>query len=298
MPATRLYIFANPIAGRGQGRLLARRIEREAITDGFAVQTFFDRPSDLSLANLTDKPDHVVAIGGDGTVAGVVNLFYSDHAKGPSVLPVPMGTANLMGRHLGINWTSQETPRAVIDTLKRNKITRLDAGRANGRLFLLMAGVGIDAQVVHLLDSMRRGPIDMTHYFLPMAMTFASYTFPPISVRVDDQLVLSKTHAIAIIGNVKEYGTGIPMTADAVPNDGLLDVCIMPCHDRRELIEVAVAIAAQEQAFVESAIYTRGRRVHIESKENVPVQIDGDSAGFTPLEVEVVPGRVPFLVPV
>jgi diacylglycerol kinase (ATP) len=298
MPASRLFIFANPIAGRGKGRLLAKRIERDAIADGFSVRTFFDRPADLSSADLGEPPDQVVSIGGDGTLAGVVNLFYADQTKGPSVLPVPMGTANLMGRHLGINWSDQNTPRAVIDTLRRNKITLLDAGRANDRLFLLMAGVGIDARVVHLLDSMRRGPIDMTHYILPMALTFASYDFPPISVRIDDHLVLNKTPAIAVIGNVKEYGTGVPITAKAVPNDGLLDICIMPCRDRKALIEVAVAIAAEEQAFIDSAIYTRGRRVRIESKEKVPVQIDGDSAGFTPLDVEIVPARVPFLVPV
>jgi diacylglycerol kinase family enzyme len=298
MPATRLLIFANPIAGRGKGRLLAKRIERDAIADGFSVRTFFDRPGDLSPADLGEVPDQVVSIGGDGTLAGVVNLFYAHRSKGPSVLPVPMGTANLMGRHLGINWSEGNTPRAVIDTLRRNKTTLLDAGRANNRLFLLMAGVGIDAQVVHLLDRMRRGPIDMTHYLLPMAMTFASYDFPPISVRIDDQLVLNKTPAIAVIGNVKEYGTGVPITAKAVPTDGLLDICIMPCRDRKALIEVAVAIAAEEQAFIDSAIYTRGRRVHIESKEKVPVQIDGDSAGFTPLDVEIVPARVPFLVPV
>ncbi len=278
--------------------MIARQLERLAIAEGFAVQMSFERPGDLSLADLGETPDFAVAIGGDGTLTGVVNLFYADHTKGPSVLPVPMGTANLMGRHLGINWNSQDTPRAVMETLKRNKTIQLDAGRANGRLFLLMAGVGIDAQVVHLLDSMRNGPIDMTHYFLPMAMTFASYNFPPITVRVDDQVILTKTAAIAVIGNVKEYGTFIPITAQAVPNDGLLDICIMPCRDRKALIEVAVAIAAEEQAFIEAAIYTHGRKVHIESKEKVPVQIDGDSAGFTPLDVEVVPGRVAFLVPV
>lgn len=298
MPSQRILIFANPIAGRGQGRLLARRVERQAVADGFAVQTFFDRPGDLDISDLDELPNTVIAIGGDGTLRSVVNLFYADRADGPLVLPVPMGTANLMGRHLGINWSRQDTPLAVIQTIKRRKIVRLDAGRANGRLFLLMAGVGIDGQIVHLLDSTRKGPIDVMHYLLPMAMTFAAYTFPPISVNVDGQVLLQSTPAIAIIGNVREYGIGVPIATGAVPDDGLLDVCVMPCGDRRELIEIAVAIAAGEHEFAESVIYTRGKKVHVDADEKVAVQVDGDSAGFTPLDVDLLPARVPFLVPV
>ena len=47
----------------------------------------------------------------------------------------------------------------------------------------------------------------------------------------------------------------------------------------------------------EGAIYTKGRRVHIESAQPVPIQIDGEAAGHTPLEVDLLPARVPFIVP-
>jgi diacylglycerol kinase family enzyme len=298
MPSTRILIFANPIAGRGQGRTLARRLEREAAAEGFAVETFFERPGDVPAAVRDEPVRAVVSIGGDGTLRGVVNFLYADRADGPAVLPVPMGTANLMGHHLGITWPAAGTTRGVIETIKRRQIVRLDAGRANGRLFLLMAGVGIDAQIVHLLDSIRKGPIDMTSYFWPMAMTFAAYTFPPITVSVDGQTVLEDTPAIVMVGNVREYGIGVPILTDAVPNDGLLDVCVMPCRDRRELIELIVQVAAGEHALRESVIYQQGKTARVDAAEKVAVQIDGDSAGFTPLEVDILPGRVPFLVPV
>ncbi len=82
-----------------------------------------------------------------------------------------------------------------------------------------------------------------------------------------------------------------------MPNDGLLDVCVMPCRDRRELIEIAVAIAAGEHTVRESVTYTRGKTARVEADQKVAVQVDGDSAGFTPLDVDLLPGRVPFLVP-
>jgi len=294
----KVVIFANPIAGRGKGRILARKLERELSSAGFLVETFLNRPADVSPAVLADPPAVAISIGGDGTLRSVVNLFYTNSHDGPAILPVPMGTANLMSRHLGIHWSAAGTIPAVVETIRRRKITQLDAGVANGRLFLLMAGVGIDAQIVHLLDHMRRGPIGMTSYLLPAAMTFASYTFPPITVCVDGQTVLRKIPAIAMISNVKEYGIGFPILPDAVPDDGLLDICLMPCHDRRQLIEILVHIAAGEHITREDVIYIRGERVHVDSAEPVAVQVDGDSAGFTPLKVNVLPNRVSFLIPV
>jgi diacylglycerol kinase (ATP) len=294
----KILIFANPIAGRGKGRVVAKRLEKELATAGYAVRTFFDRPKDIKDPTVHEDIHTAIAIGGDGTLRGVVNLLFSGDHQGPPVLPVPMGTANLMGKHLGIQWPDRFLPSAVLQTIQQRKIVRLDAGRANDQLFLLMAGVGIDAQIVHLLDSMRRGPIDMTSYLVPAAMTFAWYTFPPISVRVDDRLLLHNTPATVLIGNVREYGTGFSILTEAVPNDGLLDVCILPCSNRAQLLEILMQIALGEHALRESVIYTRGKTAFVNSEKPIAVQLDGDSAGFTPLSVDLLPGRVPFLLPV
>jgi diacylglycerol kinase (ATP) len=294
----KVIIFANPIAGRGRGKILASRLDRELTAAGYSVKVFFDRPSDIPPELLLQPTDTAISIGGDGTLRSVVNLLYANEAEHPAILPVPMGTANLMSRHLGAAWPQEHTVAAVLATLRRRKIARLDAGRANGRLFLLMAGVGIDAQIVHLLDHMRTGPIDMTSYLLPAAITFAAYTFPPITVRVNQKIILRNTPAIAMIGNVKEYGTGFPILTGAVPTDGLLDICVMPCRNRFELIELLVQIAAGEHQTREDVIYMHGKTADVESANPVAIQIDGDAAGFTPLAVDLLPGRIRFLVPV
>ena len=83
-----------------------------------------------------------------------------------------------------------------------------------------------------------------------------------------------------------------------MPDDGLLDVCAIPCRDLRGLAEVLLLLTTGEHAQREGVVYTRGHRVSVESPEPVPVQVDGDSAGFTPVTVDVLPSRVPFLVPV
>ena len=290
--AERVVIFANPIAGRGRGRTVAREVGRGLAAAGFGVDVVLDRSAD-ALRNAAA----VITVGGDGTLRAAVDLLIGIGGAMPPMLPVPMGTANLMGRHLGLRWTPATLVPAVVATVRRRRVRHLDAGVANGRPFLLMVGVGLDGQVVHLLDQMRRGPIAYASYVLPTVMTLAVYRFPPLSIEVDGQAVLSDTPAIAFIGNVSEYGTGLPILTGAVPDDGLLDLCAIPCRDLRELAEVLLLVATGEHPLREGVVYTRGRHVRVTSPVEVPVQADGDSAGFTPVEVHVLPGRVPFLVP-
>jgi diacylglycerol kinase family enzyme len=185
----------------------------------------------------------------------------------------------------------------VLATLRRRQIVRLDAGRANGQLFLLMAGVGLDGQVVRLLDSVRNGPIDLTSYLLPTALGLAGYRFPPVSVAVDGQRIASDLPALVFIGNVKEYGTGLPILTQARPDDGLLDVCVMPCRDVRDIAELLLLLTTGEHPQREGVVYIRGTHITVESPTPVPMQIDGDFAGYTPLVVDILPAAVPFLVP-
>ncbi len=290
--ADRVVIFANPIAGRGRGQVVARELARGLTAAGYAIDAVFDRAVDPLRGAAA-----VVTVGGDGTLRAAVDLLIGLGGPMPPVLPVPMGTANLMGRHLGLRWTPATLVPAVVATVRRRQVRWLDAGVANGRPFLLVVGVGIDGQVVHLLDQMRRGPIAYASYVLPTVMTLVGYRFPPLTIEVDGRTVLAGEPAVAFVGNVPEYGTGMPILTRAVPDDGLLDVCVIPCRDLRGLAEVLLVVATGEHLLREGVVYTRGRAVRVTSPAAVPVQADGDSAGFTPLDVAVLPGRVPFLVP-
>jgi diacylglycerol kinase family enzyme len=207
-----------------------------------------------------------------------------------------MGTANLMGQHLGIKWNDRTVGHEVAAALKAGRVLQLDAATANGKLFLLMAGVGIDAKVVHELDRVRRGPISMVSYALPAALALKDYRYPEITVEVDGKRIFGGRPGIAMIGNIKEYGTGFEVLPYARPDDGLLDVCAMPCASPADLADLFLHAAAGEHTRLEGVVYVKGKRVRVMSDEQVPVQVDGDAAGFTPLEVEMLLRRIPFVV--
>jgi diacylglycerol kinase family enzyme len=210
---------------------------------------------------------------------------------------VPLGTANLMGRHLGIKWESRTMDAAISRAIQQRRTVEVDAARANGTLFLLIAGVGFDAHVVHELARVRTGPIRYASYLLPAALAVKDYCYPSITVTADGKRVFGPKQGFAFVGNIAEYGTGFPILPHAKSNDGLLDVCAMPCSDPTELVNLFLRAAAGEHLGMEGVAYLKAKQIRIESPTPVPVQLDGDEAGHTPLAIDLLPVRVPFIVP-
>ncbi len=290
-------IFANPIAGRGRGKAIAQRLEQRLKADGYTVITSFQRPDSMPPDIVSGNTRAVIVIGGDGTLRSVAGRLLDLNTPVPPLLPIPLGTANLMVRHLGFRWEDEFLEDHVSEAILTRRIRSLDAATANGKLFLLMAGIGFDAHVVHELDRIRQGPINMLHYLRPAAMALSQYQFPALRVVVDGTQVWRSSPAVAFVGNVKEYGTGFSVLPFARPDDGLLDVCIMPCRDWLELVQWFVQAAVEQHVWSDRIKLLQGKHILIESKEPVPVQVDGDPAGHTPLEVNLLPVRVPFIVP-
>jgi diacylglycerol kinase (ATP) len=297
-----LLIFANPIAGRGRGRRIAERLRTRLAADGYQADVFLERPESFDLA-LLDRPTRAaVVIGGDGTLRAVAHRLFLDPfdlAAAAPLLIVPLGTANLMGRHLGIQWNDRTLEEQVSATVKQHRVVRLDTARANGRLFLLMTGVGFDAHIVHELARLRRGPIRMSSYVTPTLSALRDYSFPPLRVVVDGQEVFGPEPGIVFVGNLPEYGTGFPVLPRARADDGVLDVCALPCRSRPDLIKLFLQAAVGEHVHAEGVVYVKGRHVRITTSSGVPVpmQVDGDPAGHTPAEIDLLPIRLPFMVP-
>ena len=295
----RVLIFANPIAGRGRGQAIARRLKDQLAAQGHSVRTLFDPADAVASTEFHQNPVGVViVVGGDGTLRTVANRLMAEFlATPPPLLVVPLGTANLMGQHLGIRWDPLHLEQRVLAAMQRRRIVHLDAARANGRLFLLVAGVGFDAHIVHEVGRRRRGPIHMASYLLPAARAVRDYLYPPITVTVDGRRMIDSTPAMAFISNIPEYGTGFPLLPHARPDDGALDVCIIPCQSRRQLVSLFLHAAAGEHLEAEGVAYCKAQHIVVESSQSVPVQIDGEPAGHTPLRIDLLPVRIPFIVP-
>jgi len=301
-----VLLFANPIAGRGQAAAVATSIAEKLARRGYRVRSFLSRAESVAWEGPAEA---AIVVGGDGTLRGVVQWAIESASRmclpqrqgcamPYPLLLVPMGTANLMGNHLGIAWNSDHLPAQVAAALQRHRIVELDAASTDRGVFLLMAGVGVDAWIVHELANVRRGAIAGTWTYLgPGLRALAAYPFPRIQVTVDDKLVFPLAPGAVLVGNIPEYGAGFPILPYARPDDQLLDVCAMPCSSQAQLLNLFISASGGAHLGIEGVVYLKGRRVRIDSPDQVPVQVDGEPAGQTPLDIDLLPGRIPFIVP-
>lgn len=291
-------MFANPIAGRGKALRIAQAL-RERLGGEYAVENFslpavMVDPSRLAAAG---RPAAVVCIGGDGTLQGVGEVTLRRWGREPPpILLVPLGTANLIAKHLRLPWSEPRHADRVAAALSAGRTMRIDACRCNGRLFLAVAGVGFDADVVHRLHRSRSGPITKQSYVLPTVTALRDYDFPLVRVLVDGAEVFAEAPGLVYVGNVREYGTGIPMLPHAISNDQLLDVCVLPCESKQQAVRWLMQAAINEHIGTEGAVYVRGRHVRVEAPRPVAIQLDGEAAGHTPADIQLLERPLEFVV--
>lgn len=231
----------------------------------------------------------LLVVGGDGTVRDVVDGL---GPSSPPVLVVPVGTENILAKHLGLAMDVD----ALAAVLRAGHCTTFDLGLMNGRRFLLVGGIGFDAEVVRRLTVARRGHISYLSYVLPVLRTYATYRHPRLVVHADDDLLFDG-RGFAIVGNVPRYALGLSILRDADPGDGLLDVCVFGCTGRLALAGHAMRVLRRRHLGRPDVAYRQARRIRVWSDVETGIELDGDWAGHVPAEFTVEPGAVRFLRP-
>ncbi len=292
MSIRHIHVIINPIAGAckqaGVLKLLLSRLRAEGIT----VEALTTKAAGEAWRMAADAPgraDAVVAVGGDGTVCEVANGLTGSHVP---LIIWPTGTENLVAKSLGFKPDVDLVATCVL----RGQNRPLDVGIANGRSFLVVAGVGFDAEVVQRLVRYRRGHITHLSYAGPIWRTFWEHRFPAVKV-FNEGRVFWEGRGLVFLGNMARYALGLPVVRDARPDDGLLDLCIFSCRQRRQLVAHSIRTLLKRHVEHPDVRYARVRQVRIESSEPVPVELDGDPAGMLPLDVPIRPGAVRVQVP-
>jgi len=283
--------IVNPVSGRRDLTLAIRKIGR-IVTEAGASFTMHRTAGPGDATNLASQcrqmADAVLVVGGDGTVCEVVNGLMPQEVP---VLIYRSGTENLLARELNM----PTAPGEVAQTLLKGRPIPYDVGVFNDRRFLVVAGIGFDAECVYRMTRRRTGHITHLDYFWPIWRTFWAHRFPNLRVELDGSPAY-EGRGFVILGILPRYSVGMRILADAAYDDGWLDVCIFPCANRIRLIGHAARSLARRHTHRGDVIYRRARHVCVTSSERVHVETDGEHAGFLPAEFGVLTRAARFLV--
>ncbi len=278
----------NPHAGAQATRIASEHLASalEELHFEVTIETDIERLAEIA----NDNPELrcVVAAGGDGTIGLLVNRLPPDT---PFAI-LPQGTENLLAKHLNIPFE----PEAVAGMIAEGIFANLDAGRANGQLFLIMASCGFDAEVVRLVHLAREGNISHWAYAKPIFDSIRKYRYPTLSIYCDDEKKPVKAKW-SFVFNVPRYAMGLPIADQADAMDGHLDLCAFRGGNLLNGLLYLIGILLRRHRRWKDTRVEVLRKIRIEAEAPVPYQIDGDPGGFLPLEIEVVPQRLNIIVP-
>ena len=249
----------------------------------------------------TERPDHatelaamagdrlVIAAGGDGTVNEVVNGLSKDATLGI----LPLGTANVLARELGLPLKPEEACERILTGTG----SRMDVGVATDeegteRRFTCMAGIGFDASVVR----------EVTPRFKRYLRSLA---FPLVALKVYFRGDLPKLHLIdgntthgaqlAIVANGHYYGGDFKVAEYASLTSGKLEVVLIEKVGRILRADILARILAKRPLDRDAKSFP-AQEIRAESPGGrVPVQIDGEVWGHLPMSFRIEPAVIKLI---
>jgi len=283
------FVILNPSARSERARRWTARL-RDLCGDTFLCATENAGDAErLARQAVGEGYEQIVAAGGDGTIHEVVNgIAGSEAALGL----MPMGTMNVFANELGL--PANDLGRCW-EIICPEQTRMIDLPTANGKHFVQLAGVGLDAQVVKetsLTFKRNFGPLS----YLVCAAQIAARRPPRLLIEAEE--AQTEEGSFVLVGNGRLYGGPFPFFKHAVIDDGLLDVLVFLQLGYVELLKYLQNVIFTSDITTREVEYFQTRRLRVSSLEEVPVELDGELYGDCPVEFKLEPRRLKVLAPI
>ena len=277
--------------------LLRRRVAAEVHAAGWRPTIWLETTPDdpgrsMARRALEADVDLVMVAGGDGTVRAVSSQLAGTEM--PMAL-IPAGTGNLLARNLSIPMDTDAAIRLALHG-RLEAIDMVTCTFDDGEeRFVVMAGMGLDAQIMESTDSGLKKVIRSGAYAVAAVQNAIPDPFNA-TITLDDAPPVRRQMVMALMGNVGTITAGMTLFPRAAPTDGMVDLLLASPGKVVDWARLGAQILTGQE--MEGFTLTRARRVLIETDRPVPFELDGDTAGSTrTLRAEVDHGALRIVVP-
>jgi diacylglycerol kinase family enzyme len=206
---------------------------------------------------------------------------------------IPCGTANVLAQEIGL----KATPERVCHMLRNGPQRLIACARANDEPFLLMAGAGFDARVVGGLNHALKGRIGKAAYTGPVLGALLR-PLDTLSIMIDNR---SYEASWVVIANARHYAGRFVLAPRTGIHQRGLEAVLFTARSRAVLLGQLLSLLrgrldARAGRHGDVAMYPCSH-VKISAPGPVPVQIDGDPFGVTPLEAQAGTDAIHLIVP-
>jgi YegS/Rv2252/BmrU family lipid kinase len=245
--------------------------------------------TELAAQAVRDGADLILVLGGDGTINEVVNGMIGSQA---TLGVLPGGTANVLAMELGLG-SKLET---AIDRLSKSSAKRVSLGRLcqpalPARHFLMMAGAGLDAQVVCDLNPALKAKTGKFAYY------FAGFSQIVKSVGQLETRINGDTYpcGFALASRVRNYGGDLELARGASLLSHEFETVMFEGSNPLRYIVYLLAVAVKQVQKLPGVRTVRATK--LELRGDAPIQIDGEYVGRSPATLEIIPDALTMLMP-
>lgn len=303
----KIFFIINPVAGFGGFQKLVTKAMDHLVRQGHQIHSAETKLKGdaICLAQQAARENFevAVAVGGDGTINEVCNgLIGSQTALGV----LPAGTANVYAADVKIPIWWPLNPDAVFkaaDILVTGQRRRIDLGRVylpdgSCRYFLMWCGIGLDAAITQAKRDRTKGKRSLGYAAWLVAGLITTFDFmgTPATLITDSNTVRART-LMVVVSNGQLYGRVWRMAPKAKMDDGLLDVGVMTGYGWTSTIRHIIGMTFRQHVKDPHFHLYRTKHFSLTAREPLPVHVDAESIGTTPVSIEVVPQALDVIVP-
>ncbi|HWM24497.1 MAG TPA: diacylglycerol kinase family protein [Chthoniobacterales bacterium] len=291
MPNT--CIILNPAAGsvKDADALMERLRSLPATT--LKITSKRGSTSRFARAALKRGCDLIVAAGGDGTLNELINGI-GEASGNARVGLIPLGTGNDFARTLGIPTDLDQ----CIELLLAGHTSAIDLVRVTSdraRYFVNVSAGGFSGLMNEKLTPELKKSWGPLAYLRCAAAALPELRAYRTQIALDDKETISESLYNVIIANGRYVAGGIPVAPEASPDDGLLDLVLIPERPVADLAILAPQMLMGNHLSSASIIFRRAARISVNSKPGMWFNVDGELVGNEPAVFQVLPGALQFV---
>jgi len=297
--------LVNPASANGSTGRRWPELARRAASLGLEGETLLsERPGHLAeLAGeaVAGGATAIVVVGGDGTVHEVVDGLARAGASDQVELGViPFGTGRDFARSLRI-------PRRLDDALevvRSGRLRTVDIGRAtyaseNGEAvayFANFAGAGISGAIAGRANRTTKAFGGRLSFIWATLAVYSRWQPTEMTIEIDgDRREALLLEALAMNGDYTAGGMWV--APEASLEDGTFDVVLIGDFSKAEFTTTFPKIYRGTHVSHAKVEIVRARELRVDAPTPLPIVLDGEQPGTTPVRFELVPGALRVRVP-
>lgn len=287
----RIHFIVNHVAGAGRCdrsfEYIKKRLFGMGIDHTFEHTMYTQHAIELARNAARERKDAIiVAVGGDGTVQEVAKGLLN---TGAIMGILPFGTGNDLARTLSI----PTDPDGALDVLLGGNILKMDLGDCNDELFLNVAGIGFDSEVVYATGKYKR--FGKMAYLLGVLETLLRYR--GLKLRIDVDGIRMKVDALLIdVANGAYYGGGMNVAPGADPFDNAFNICVIKKVNVLRFLLLLPGFMKGKHITLNDVLYFNAKDIRVECDKTSRLQLDGELTFAKCLHFRMRKYRQPIIV--